>query len=243
MKTNDNKSVKPQHLAAVALATAVTLPGMAILAEEVDQKLIEQDVIQQTENSEFVGITDTIFYEEENIGEEVPDTNQFNESQEKESDEEKLFLGESEEFTTENQENENLKDSAKATESETKDELIKIDEDISTAEEKKQSNGVVGNKSEILKEDIISEFEINLSDTEIYTNKMFEYNFDDTNRFRDYSIEDGYGDVNMRNLTFTNQDGEMLIFQEENFYVYTKNNNGCYKSRLSPLGESVKYFV
>ncbi|MFA1014688.1 hypothetical protein [Dubosiella newyorkensis] len=111
MKTNDNKSVKPQHLAAVALATAVTLPGMAILAEEVDQKLIEQDVIQQTENSEFVGITDTIFYEEENIGEEVPDTNQFNESQEKESDEEKLFLGESEEFTTENQENENLKDS------------------------------------------------------------------------------------------------------------------------------------
>lgn len=236
MKTNDNKSVKPQHLAAVALATAVTLPGMAILAEEVDQKLIEQDVIQQTENSEFVGITDTIFYEEENIGEEVPDTNQFNESQEKESDEEKLFLGESEEFTTENQENENLKDSAKATESETKDELIKIDEDISTAEEKKQSNGVVGNKSEILKEDIISEFEINLSDTEIYTNKMFEYNFDDTNRFRDYSIEDGYGDVNMRNLTFTNQDGEMLIFQEENFYVYTKNNNGCYKSRLSPLG-------
>lgn len=77
MKTNDNKSVKPQHLAAVALATAVTLPGMAILAEEVDQKLIEQDVIQQTENSEFVGITDTIFYEEENIGEEVPDTNQL----------------------------------------------------------------------------------------------------------------------------------------------------------------------
>lgn len=75
MKSNENKSVKPQHLAAVALATAVTLPGMAILAEEVEQNSVEQDVVQQTENTEFAGITDTTFYEEESVGEEDPNVN------------------------------------------------------------------------------------------------------------------------------------------------------------------------
>lgn len=41
MKTKDNKSVKSHHLAAVAIATIVTLPGTAILAEEADQKLVD----------------------------------------------------------------------------------------------------------------------------------------------------------------------------------------------------------
>ncbi|TGY65652.1 hypothetical protein [Dubosiella muris] len=110
MKSNENKSVKPQHLAAVALATAVTLPGMAILAEEVEQKPAEQDVVQQTENSEFVGITDTTFYEEESVDEEDPDINEFNESKEKESDGEDLFAGESVDYNIENQEKEELDD-------------------------------------------------------------------------------------------------------------------------------------
>ncbi len=118
MKTNDNKSVKPQHLAAVALATAVTLPGMAILAEEVEQNSVEQDVVQQTENTEFAGITDTTFYEEESVGEEDPNVNQFNES-EKISDEEDLFAGESVDYNIENQEKENLNNDFKAPDSET----------------------------------------------------------------------------------------------------------------------------
>lgn len=65
MKSNDNKSVKPQHLAAVALATAVTLPGMAILAEEVEQKPIGDIQIEEMQNIDVQEITEDVAYLED----------------------------------------------------------------------------------------------------------------------------------------------------------------------------------
>lgn len=65
MKTKDNKSVKSQHLAAVAIATAVTLPGMAILAEEADQKPVDQNVVEPAPIQDSFEVTTTPYYEEE----------------------------------------------------------------------------------------------------------------------------------------------------------------------------------
>ncbi|WP_305138535.1 GLUG motif-containing protein [Dubosiella newyorkensis] len=70
MKTNDNKSVKPQHLAAVALATAVTLPGMAILAEEADQKSVDQNVVEPAPIQDSLEVITTPYCEEDNQEEE-----------------------------------------------------------------------------------------------------------------------------------------------------------------------------
>ncbi len=101
MKTNDNKSVKPQHLAAVALATAVTLPGMAILAEEADQKPVDQNVVEPAPIQDSLEVITTPYCEEKDKESDVGNITE-------EKDLEESFSQQFKEFDSENKEIESV---------------------------------------------------------------------------------------------------------------------------------------